>query len=58
MYDVDKPVSASALYKQVVAIGERAGVIGRVTPHIMRHAYGDHIARYAGPPGRAGADGP
>jgi integrase len=48
MYDVDKKVSASALYKQVLAIGERAGIAGRVTPHIMRHAYGDHIARYAG----------
>jgi integrase/recombinase XerD len=41
-------VSASALFKQVVAIGERAGVPGKVTPHIMRHAYGDHIASHAG----------
>ena len=48
MHDVNKPSSASAVYKQVLAIGERAGVMGRVTPHIMRHAYGDHIARYAG----------
>lgn len=48
MRDTRKQVSASAVYKQVIAIGERAGVIGRVTPHIMRHAYGDHIARYAG----------
>lgn len=48
MRDTKKPVSASAVYKQVIAIGERAGVVGRVTPHIMRHAYGDHIARYAG----------
>jgi integrase/recombinase XerD len=47
-YDVDKPVSASALFKQVVAIGERAGIPGRVTPHTLRHAYGDHIAKYAG----------
>lgn len=48
MLDVNKPTSPSAIYKQVIAIGERAGVMGRVTPHIMRHAYGDHIARYAG----------
>jgi integrase len=48
MRDVSKAVSASAVYKQVVAIGERAGIRGRVTPHVMRHAYGDHIARYAG----------
>jgi integrase len=47
-YDVDKPVSASAVFKQVVAIGERAGIPGRVTPHTLRHAYGDHIARHAG----------
>lgn len=46
--DPTRPVSASGMYRQVRAIGERAGIAGRITPHVMRHAYGDHIARYAG----------
>jgi integrase/recombinase XerD len=43
-----KRLSYTALYRQIVALGAKAGIAARVTPHTMRHAYGDHIARYAG----------
>ena len=29
-------------------IGIRAGIKAHIYPHLMRHAYGDHIARHAG----------
>jgi site-specific recombinase XerD len=31
---------------QEVAI--RAGIAAHVHPHLLRHAYGDHVAKYAG----------
>lgn len=46
--DSSKPIAASSLYKQVVALGERAAIAGRVTPHVARHSFGDHVAKYAG----------
>jgi hypothetical protein len=48
MRDVDKRVSASAIYKQTVALGERAGIAVRVTPHVMRRSFATHVARHAG----------
>jgi integrase len=57
-YDVDKPVSASAVFKQVVAIGERAGVPGkRDAAHHATCVRRSH-RQARGPEGRAGADGP
>ncbi len=44
----NKRLSYTALYKQIVALGARADIAARVTPHTLRHAYGDHVARYAG----------
>lgn len=41
-------LSSSALRKQVMRIGERAGLAVHVHPHLLRHAYGDAVARYAG----------
>jgi site-specific recombinase XerD len=29
-------------------LAARAGIHAHVHPHVMRHAFGDHIARYAG----------
>jgi site-specific recombinase XerD len=29
-------------------LGQRAGIHAHITPHSMRHAFGDHVARYAG----------
>jgi site-specific recombinase XerC len=43
-----KMLSASALYKQVVALGQRAGLAQRVTPHVLRRAFAEHVARSAG----------
>jgi site-specific recombinase XerD len=40
--------SGQALWRLVVRVGERAGIAAHVHPHTLRHAYGDHIARYAG----------
>lgn len=43
-----KRLSASALYKQAVTLGERAGLSERLTPHVMRRAFAEHVARVAG----------
>ncbi len=48
MRDSGKVLSASALYRQIVALGERAGIGVRVTPHSMRHSFATYVARHAG----------
>jgi integrase len=40
--------SAQALWRLVARVGERAGVPWRVTPHTMRHAFADNVARLSG----------
>jgi integrase len=40
--------SAQAVWRLVARVGERAGVPWRVTPHTMRHAFADHVARLSG----------
>jgi len=45
---LDRPMSAKALWEMVVRVGVRAGIATRVYPHLLRHAYGDHVAKYAG----------
>lgn len=42
------PCSAQALLTTVADIGRRAGVAGKIHPHLMRHAFGDHAARRIG----------
>jgi integrase/recombinase XerC len=42
-----RPCSPQALYRLVARVGERAGISARVHPHLLRHAFGDHIARHA-----------
>lgn len=44
----DRPMSKSALYDIVVSAGARAGISSHIHPHLLRHAFGDHIARLAG----------
>jgi site-specific recombinase XerD len=44
----ERPLTYPALHKVVVKLGERAGIAGRVTPHTLRHAFGDLVARKAG----------
>jgi integrase len=43
-----KPSSSQALRTLVMTVGLRSGIRAHIHPHLMRHAYGDHVARYAG----------
>jgi integrase len=43
-----EPSSYDALRELVLRIGARAGIAAPVTPHLLRHAYADHIVRFAG----------
>jgi len=43
-----QPSSSQALRSLVMRVAKRAGIAAHVHPHLMRHAYGDHIARHAG----------
>lgn len=48
MRDTQRPVSASTIYNTVIALGERAGIGVRVTPHSMRHLFSTYVARHGG----------
>jgi integrase/recombinase XerD len=43
-----RPSSSQALRSLVRRVGSRAGIRADIHPHLMRHAYADHIARHAG----------
>lgn len=43
-----KPCSSQAVLHLVGDIGRRAGIGAHIYPHLLRHAHGDHVARYAG----------
>jgi site-specific recombinase XerD len=43
-----QPASAQALYYLVGRVGRHAGIAAPIHPHLMRHAFGDHVARHAG----------
>ena len=40
--------SSQALRQLVIRVSQRAGIAHHVYPHLLRHAYGDHVARQAG----------
>lgn len=42
------PCSAQAIYYLVKRVGKRAGIAADLHPHLLRHAFADHIARFAG----------
>jgi integrase/recombinase XerD len=44
----DRRMGHTKLYNIVVEAGQRAGIAARVHPHLLRHAYGDHIAKVHG----------
>lgn len=44
----DRPISATGIYKMVKRVGVLAGLPVEIGPHTLRHAYGDHVSRYAG----------
>jgi integrase/recombinase XerD len=48
MVDASSPQSASALYRRCVRLGEKANLPAKLTPHVLRRAFGDLIARHAG----------
>jgi integrase len=44
----EKPSSPQAIWRTVGEVADRAGVAAHIHPHLLRHAYGDHVAKYAG----------
>lgn len=42
------PCSAHALRALVASVGRRAAIAAPIHPHLLRHAFGDHVARHAG----------
>ena len=43
-----RPSSHQAILRTVQEVAKRAGIAAHVYPHLLRHAYGDHIAQHAG----------
>ena len=43
-----KMCSANALREAVMAIAKRAGIGAHIHPHLLRHAFGDHVTRQVG----------
>ena len=43
-----KASSPQSILRLVDVVARRAGIGAHIYPHLLRHAYGDHIARYAG----------
>jgi integrase/recombinase XerD len=48
MVEGSQPQSASALYRRCLRLGRKAGLPADLTPHVLRRAFGDLIARHAG----------
>lgn len=45
--DKHRPLSGRGLHQMLGELGEKAGIAAHVHPHLMRHAFGDYIARTA-----------
>jgi integrase/recombinase XerC len=43
-----KPSSPQSIWRLVGDVAARAGIAAHIHPHLLRHAYGDHVAKYAG----------
>lgn len=43
-----RPASRQVMRTICIDVAARAGIAAHVHPHLLRHAFGDHIARYAG----------
>jgi integrase len=43
-----QPGSRVALGRMIKAVGRRAGIVANIHPHLLRHAFGDHVAKYGG----------
>ncbi len=44
----ERPTAVWSIAYIVEQLGKRAGITTKLTPHLMRHAYGDNVSRYAG----------
>ncbi len=42
------PASAQSVWRLVGVVAKRAGIEAHVHPHLLRHAFGDHVTRQAG----------
>lgn len=40
-----RPISARALQRALARAGARAGIVGRVSPHVLRHSFADRLRR-------------
>jgi site-specific recombinase XerD len=43
-----RPCSQQSLGDLVGTVGRRAGIAAHIYPHLLRHAFADHLARFAG----------
>jgi site-specific recombinase XerD len=43
-----RPSSSQALRTLVMEVAQRAGISAHIHPHLLRHAFADHVAKYAG----------
>lgn len=43
-----RPSSSQALRTLVMGVAKRAGIEAHVHPHLLRHSFGDHVAKFAG----------
>lgn len=46
--DANRAASPQAIWRLVSEVAKRAGIHAHIHPHLLRHAYGDHIAKHAG----------
>jgi len=44
----DRPCSPQAIWRLVGVVAKRAGIEAHVHPHLLCHAFGDHVTRQAG----------
>jgi len=44
----DRHYSRGGMYRLIRGCGFKAGLVAPVTPHTLRHAFGDHIAKHSG----------
>lgn len=44
----DRPASPQAIWRTVGEVAARAGIAAHIHPHLLRHAFGDHVAKYSG----------
>jgi len=42
---MNRPTSKKALWEMIVKLGERANLPYALRPHLLRHAFGDHVAK-------------